>query len=84
MSFAENLVDESMNLSDIMELDFSFDKIQSSINKLDNISKDIVYMKFIEEKSNQEISDLLGISHDNIRQRLSRAIKFLKEITKDI
>ena len=48
-----------MNLSDIMELDFSFDKIQSSINELDTISRDIVYMKFIEEKSNQEISELI-------------------------
>lgn len=84
ISFAENLIDESMDLSDIMEIDFSFDRIQSSINKLDAISKDIVYMKFIEEKSNQEISELLGISQDNIRQRLSRSIKILKEMTKDI
>ncbi len=84
ISFADNIVDESMDLSDIMEADFSFERIQESIAKLEPLSRDIVYMKFIENKSNQEISDLLGISNDNIRQKLSRALKFLKEITKNI
>jgi len=73
-----------MDLSDIMEIDFSFEKIQESLNKLDPLSRDIVYMKYIEDKSNKEISQLLGISNDNIRQKLSRAVKFLKEITKNI
>lgn len=83
ISFAENLIDETMNLSDIMEIDFSFERIQESLNKLDPLSRDIVYMKYIEDKSNKEISQLLGISNDNIRQKLSRAVKFLKEITKN-
>jgi DNA-directed RNA polymerase specialized sigma subunit len=48
------------------------------MKELDDWSKDIIYWKFIEEKSNEEIEILLWISNDNVRQKLSRAIKQLK------
>lgn len=83
MHFDENLIDDTTNLSDILQIDFEFDMIQKAINRLDTLSRDIIHMKFIEEKSNQEISELLDISNDNIRQKLSRAVKALKEIIKN-
>ena len=57
---------------------FELDKIQQAMKELDDWSKDIIYWKFIEEKSNEEIELLLWISNDNVRQKISRAIKQLK------
>jgi RNA polymerase sigma factor (sigma-70 family) len=50
------------------------------MKELDDGNKDIIYRKFIEEKSYEEISFLLWTSQDNVRQKLSRAIKRLKEL----
>ena len=63
-----------------MDKHFQFENIQKAMKELDDASKDILYWKFIEEKSNEEIQLLLSISNDNVRQRLSRAIKLLKQI----
>jgi DNA-directed RNA polymerase specialized sigma subunit len=50
------------------------------MKNLDDISKEIIYFKFIEEKTNEEISSMTWSSHEMIRQRLSRAIKQLKKL----
>ncbi|MDD3262649.1 MAG: sigma-70 family RNA polymerase sigma factor [Candidatus Absconditabacteria bacterium] len=75
--FEETLIEEE-DIGDILQRDFEFSKIQKAMKEIDDGSKDIIYWKFIEEKSNEEIEILLGISNDNVRQRLSRAIKQLK------
>jgi len=54
--------------------------IQQAMKQLDDISKDVIYFKFIEEKSNEEISAIMDIANDTIWQRVSRAIKFLKQL----
>ncbi len=77
INFEETLV-ELEEISDILQKDFEFSKIQQAMKELDDSSKDIIYWKFIEEKSNEEIEILLWISNDNVRQKLSRAIKQLK------
>ncbi len=77
INFEETLV-EWEEISDILQKDFEFSKIQQAMKELDDSSKDIIYWKFIEEKSNEEIEILLWISNDNVRQKLSRAIKQLK------
>lgn len=77
VSFEETLVEEQ-DIKELLQKDFEFWKIQQAMKELDDWSKDIIYWKFIEEKSNDEIEILLGISNDNVRQKLSRAIKQLK------
>ena len=77
VSFDETLVDEE-DISELLQIDFEFEKIQEAIRELDDGSKDVIYRKFIEEKSNEEIESILWISNDNVRQRLSRAIRTLK------
>lgn len=81
-NFDETLVDEG-NIEDLLQKDFEFSKIQQAMKELDDWSKDIIYWKFIEEKSNEEIEILLWISNDNVRQKLSRAIKQLKSRLED-
>jgi len=77
--FSENLMDET-DLTSLIENDYKFEQIQKAIKKLDDLSKDIIYFKFIEEKSHEEIAIIMWISNDNIRQKISRAIKYLKNI----
>lgn len=77
--FWDTLVDE-FDISQFLENDFSFEMIQKAMKQLDDLSRDIIYFKFIEEKTNEEIVTLTGIAADTIRQRISRAIKFLKQL----
>lgn len=77
MSFEETLVEEE-DMWIFLQKDFEFEKIQQAMKELDDSNKDIIYWKFIEEKSNEEIEIILWITNDNVRQKLSRAIKQLK------
>ena len=77
--FEDTLIDEN-DVIEFLEHDYKFDQIQKAMKELDDAGKDIVYRKFIEEKSYEEISFLLWISQETVRQRLSRAIKRLKEL----
>lgn len=80
--FGDTLVDE-FDVSQLLENDFSFERIQYAMKKLDDVSKDIIYFKFIEEKTNEEIVAITWIANDAIRQRISRAIKFLKQLLEE-
>lgn len=77
--FDETLEDD-FNLSDFLETNFQFEKIEKAMKNIDTESKEIIYLKFIEEKDNKEISELLNLSNDNVRQKISRSIKKLKSL----
>jgi len=55
MAFEDTLVDD-VDLTKLLENDFKFEQIEGVMKRLDDISKDIIYFKFIEEKTNEEIS----------------------------
>jgi RNA polymerase sigma factor (sigma-70 family) len=55
--FEDTLVDD-IDLTKLLEVDFKFDQIQGAMKRLDDISKDMIYFKFVEEKTNEEISVL--------------------------
>ena len=50
------------------------------MQQLDSLSREIVFLRFIEDKTYSEIEEQLLISQDTIRQRISRALKKLKDI----
>jgi len=77
--FGDTLIDE-FDISQFLDNDYAYERIQEAMKDLDDVSKDIVYFKFIEEKTHEEISAITGISNDAIRQRISRAIKHLKQL----
>jgi len=54
-------------------------KITDAISNLNKNYSDILYLKMEFDYSNKEISKTLGISEDNVKMRLSRARKALKE-----
>jgi len=68
------------DITELLELDFKYDQIQSAMERLDDTSKEIIFMRFIQERSTKEIAGFLQISDDNTRKRLSRAIKALKKL----
>lgn len=44
-----------MDLTKLLENDYKFDHIKQAMKQLDDISKDMIYFKFIEEKTLEEI-----------------------------
>lgn len=67
------LLDNSASLSDIFTMKESYDIIVKHIRALPNPLSDVLYLSAVFGHSTEEISELLNISKDNVRQRLSRA-----------
>lgn len=78
-NFEDILADEE-DIKDLLEQHFHFEHIMNAMKQLDDISRDIIYWKFIEEKTHKEIEDMLWLNSENVRQRLSRAVKKLKAL----
>lgn len=64
---------------DILEKDFQMEKIQQAMTQLDGPFQEVLFFKFIEEKTYEEIGQILILGQDAVRQRVSRALKKLKE-----
>lgn len=77
--FEETLVDES-DFSDFLQQDFQFEQIQKAMLELDSLSREIITLKYIEGKSNIEIEEMLMLTQEVIRQRISRALKKLRTL----
>jgi RNA polymerase sigma-70 factor (ECF subfamily) len=59
-------------------------RIAEAIAGLDKKYSDVLYLKIEMDYSNEEISNILGISQDNVRMRLSRARQALmKQLRKE-
>ncbi|MEI6774318.1 MAG: sigma-70 family RNA polymerase sigma factor [bacterium] len=56
-AFEDTLVDD-MDLTKLLDNDFKFEQIEKAMKQLDDMSKDIIYFKFIEERTNEEISSI--------------------------
>ncbi len=54
--------------------------IQEALSSLDQKYKDIIELRFYEEKSYEEIADILRIPPGTVAIRLSRVKKILKEL----
>ena len=77
ISFEDSLEDEE-DFTEILDNEYTLEQIRSAILELDEMSKEVISLKFVEEKSYWEIAGILWISQDLVRQRCSRAIRALK------
>ena len=77
LSFEDSLEDEE-DFTQILDDEYTFERIQQAMYDLDEMSKEIISLKYIEGKNYEEISWILWISQDLARQRCSRALKCLK------
>lgn len=78
-NFEDSLVDE-IDLTQLLETDYTFEKIQYALKKLSDSDRDIIHMKYIEEKSSDEVAIILGIPAATVRKKLSRAMQSLKSL----
>lgn len=65
------------------EKDQQIELFYKAINHLDDVDKALILL-LLEDKSGQEIAEILGISHANVRVKTSRAKEKLKTIIKRI
>ena len=74
----EDSLEAEEDFTQILDNEYTYEQIQQAMYELDEISKEIISLKYIEDKSYGEISGILWISQDLVRQRCSRALKALK------
>jgi RNA polymerase sigma factor (sigma-70 family) len=74
----EDSLEDDEDFTEILNNEYTFDQIRLAILELDEASKEVISLKYIEDKSYWEISGILWISQDLVRQRCSRALKALK------
>lgn len=55
-------------------------RIYGVLDQLDDLSKDVVLFRYVEELSFDEIATITGLQTDAVRQRASRAIKKVQEL----
>lgn len=78
-SFEETLVDEH-DIKEFFQQDFELEQIKTAMEELDVVSREIIFLKYIEHKTNAEIGEQLLISQEVVRQRISRAFKKLRAL----
>ncbi|MCX7957205.1 MAG: sigma-70 family RNA polymerase sigma factor [Endomicrobia bacterium] len=81
ISDCEYLFCEEENFK-ILEVKEEFNKVVSLINKLKPKYREVILLRFIEGLKIDEISEILKISCNNVKTRISRAIKMLKNFLK--
>ena len=62
-----------------MEEDFKIQEIKTAMETLQDEEKEIIFLKFIEEKTYKEMETLLGISSELLRQKVFRKLKKIKQ-----
>lgn len=80
----EDVIFDEANISpevNVLRLDRTYE-IAKSLSKINSSYADILALKYTFEYSNSEIATILSISEVNVRKRLSRAKKALKNIIK--
>ncbi|USN54268.1 MAG: sigma-70 family RNA polymerase sigma factor [Candidatus Peribacteria bacterium] len=50
---------ETENVKEFFEREFQYDQIKQALSQLDTSAQEIIFLRFIEEKSYEEISDFL-------------------------
>jgi len=76
----EKIADASPQLPDKIVCIEGFNNIVSIINSLPDTLRDVAKLWLLHEWSYKEIADLTGISYDNVRVRVSRARKAIKNM----
>lgn len=71
-------LEEIKKQENIDEIKVKFIEVQKAISKLKPKYAEIIALKFFEKKSNSEIAKIMDISEGNLRIRIFRALKTLK------
>ena len=79
----ENLPDTKENIEDLLEKRYDFNIVKELITELSEDQQNVLILKYISDKDNSEIADILEKSKDNIRQLEHRGLAKLYNIYKE-
>lgn len=79
LDFEGSIIDNWYDITEIVDIEFQSEQIKQAIEKIDDNYKDVLFMKYILHYENNQISEDLDISEDNVRQRLHRWLLKLKK-----
>ncbi len=77
-----DMLDNSTSIENELSIKESYDSIVDYIKKLPKSLSDVLYLSLVNEYSIEEISELLEISNDAVRKRLSRAKAQIRDLLK--
>ena len=80
----EDTIQDPIDVLESCNISFKHEKIQEALERLDEKYWDPIILKFVEGLSYEEISKSLGISQDTVRQRISRWLKKVIDLTWNI
>jgi len=75
----EQMVDKTPIAPDKIISMEGYNKIVNIINALPETYKDVAILSFLHEYSYSEIAEMLGISYDTVKMRISRARKLIRK-----
>ena len=76
--FLHSIADADSPIPEKLVSDEGFKNIKDVINSLPPVLLDVADLSLIHDYSNKEIAEMLEISNDTVRTRLSRAKKFIR------
>ena len=76
--------DDRVDLDDCLYWEDVFKKVELAIEQLDERKRKIIKLKYFEEKTGEEIAEIMGITPVNARVLLSRAINVLEKNCSDL
>jgi len=79
----DDLLSELPAFHEEVDQKFSLVLVKNAIAKLEPDQQDVIVMKFVDELSNKEISDVLGKSEGAIRVIQHRALRQLKKLIEE-
>lgn len=80
----EERVKDKEDILDTLEWNYKFEEIKKAIEILEWNEKEILFLRFTENKSFREISNIIGENETNIRVKNHRILKKLKKILKKL
>ncbi len=79
----ERTIDEDASPQKSYEKNENQELIQSALQELTDIQREVITLKYLSELSNKEIAELLGKTEEAVRQLQCRALRSLKIILKN-
>lgn len=80
----EFIADESENLESILNTQINFSKTKQIISEeLSETEQNVISLKYLQELENREISEILSLKENNLRQIEYRALKKLRDKLKE-
>ena len=75
---SDTLIQEDSVVDDFQQ-QFTQEIIQNALEQLDQESQELIHSRYVLQYSYDTLAHMYGLSNDNVRQKLSRIVKKLRE-----